>query len=147
MVQAILFSPHFRCSRRWVFSESHLIGTIKERKNMDPTCNCEIIWTLLSMMKSARRMILSFFGSANTYTSHFMIYGRFQTFPTHASKIPSNQEPPRTRVIGIFTLPGNHFSQNTWHCSPLPLKSFQVSFISLPINLYVLTRQCWKNSE
>ena len=147
MAQAVFFSPHFQCSRRWVFAESHRIGTIIERKNMDPTLNCAIISTLLSTMKSARCRRLSFFGSANTYTSHFIISGRFQKSPTHASKIPSNRAPPRTRVIGIFTLPGNHFSQNTWHCSPWPLKSLHVSFISLSINLYVLIRQCWKKSE
>ena len=80
MAQAIFFSPYFQCSRIWVLAEIHLIGTITERKNMDPTRNCAIIWTLLRMMKSARCMILSLFVSANTYTIHFIISGRFQNF-------------------------------------------------------------------
>ena len=147
MAQAIFFSPHFQYTRRWMFAERHRIGTRAERKNMDPTCNYAIISTLLSRMKSARCMILSLFGSANTYTSHFIMSGRFQKFPTHVSNIPSNRAPSRTRVIGIFTLLGNHFSQNTWHCLPWPLKSLQVLFIYLSINLYILTRQFWKKSE
>ena len=141
MVQAMFFSPHFQCYRRWVLAEIHLIRTRIERKNMDPTHNCAIIWTILSMMKSARCMILLFFGSANTYTIHFIISGRFQKFPTHASNIPSNRAPPRTRVIGIFTLPGNRFLQKH-----MTLFAVTLNIIASIVYFFIYQPICFENT-